>query len=132
MARRLLRLYAADAAAIDGVAAVRCHTTQDEVEIETILWSDDNDLLRRIAELEDRFSECHNQGLPAFRTRALTTSEVGEDLREEGRWQVLYERPFGDITELIASSPELAADIEAAEREAREGKFLSWQDVFGE
>ena len=37
-----------------------------------------------------------------------------------------------DLTDLILSSPELVADIEAAEREAREGKFLSWHDVFGE
>ena len=38
----------------------------------------------------------------------------------------------GDMTDLVLSNPELVADVRAAEREARQGRFLSWEDVFGE
>jgi hypothetical protein len=36
------------------------------------------------------------------------------------------------MTDLVLSNPKLVADIHAADREAREGRFLSWEEVFGE
>jgi excisionase family DNA binding protein len=38
----------------------------------------------------------------------------------------------GDMTDLVVSNPRLVADIRAAEREARQGRFLSWEDAFEE
>jgi len=37
-----------------------------------------------------------------------------------------------DMTDLVLSNPDLVEDILAADRDARAGRFLSWQDVFGE
>ena len=37
-----------------------------------------------------------------------------------------------DMTDLVLSDPDLVRKVLSADQEAREGRFLSWDEVFGE
>jgi len=37
-----------------------------------------------------------------------------------------------DMTDVVLSNPDLVRRVLSGDREAREGRFLSWGDVFGE